>query len=175
MTAYEQMIVLLIFICLGILIGCSLETFRHIGRHYRRNVFIVYTLETLFWISQTAILFFIVWKLYNGNFRIYFILAIICGLQLYNLFVKKFYLPFMHSVLKGLSVLYHAFYALVKGLFYWPIYVTMVVILFACRVILFPFKLLFYWIISLLPKKVYKNISQIGVKCSTILNKYLKN
>lgn len=175
MTAYEQMLVMFIFICCGILIGCSLETFRHFGRFYRRNVFFVYISEVLFWLLQMAFLYYVLWQLNDGILRIYFILAVLVGWQLYHLFFKKIYLPFMRGVFYVCHLFFQVLYHMVRLIIYWPIYFIWKVLITVIRFIFLPIIVVFQWVLSLLPEKMHKNISQIGVRCSTILNKYIKN
>lgn len=175
MTVYEQMLIIFIFICCGILVGCSLETFRHFGRFYRRNVFFVYVSEILFWLIQVAFLYYVLWQLNDGIFRLYFILAVLVGWQIYELFLKKIYLAFMRGVFYVFNMLFQVLYQIVRLIVYWPVYIVWKVFMTIVRFIFSPIIMVFQWILSLLPEKMHKKISQIGVRCSTILTKYLKN
>ena len=166
MTAYEHFLVLFTFICCGFFIGCSLEAFRRLGRAFRRNVFFVYSTEILFWLMQTAFLYYILWRVNDGVLRVYFIIAIVCGFLCYDIFFKAIWRVVIESLIRIIQTVLMILHMFLRILIGWPLY-------FVAICVSYPFMWLFRLIKKIIPKEIYENISQIGLKYSTIVDKYL--
>lgn len=98
MTASEQLLVLLVFISCGWLVGLALEAFRRLRRRIRRNVFFVYLCEIAFWVTQTGILYYVLWRVHDGVFRVYFLGALFVGYFLYEYYFKRLGQRFVQGV-----------------------------------------------------------------------------
>ena len=188
MTLDVQVITMGSMILSGIYLGIVLETYRRFSVWWRNITFLKYLFEICFWLSQTVILFFILFKVNYGEFRFYILLAVLLGFSMYVVLFKKVYVWFLEKLI-------HIVSTIIKWLVYiinlfviqpiiWIINVFINVIqfiwkcgysvfLFILNVLLLPIKLIIIALIFILPKKWLENYSQFSSKCSTIVNNYL--
>jgi len=89
MTAFEQLLVLIVFISCGWIVGFTLEAFRRFRRRIRRNAFFVYICEISFWMAQTSVLYYVLWRVHDGVFRVYFLVALLVGYLFYERYFKQ--------------------------------------------------------------------------------------
>src|SRR5699024_5518630 len=68
-------ITMLTMIAGGVYLGFAFETYRRLTRGLRKNWLFLYVLELGFWFIQTAVLFYILFKVNEGELRIYVFLA----------------------------------------------------------------------------------------------------
>src|SRR5690625_6330308 len=104
MTLHVQVITMGSMILSGIYLGIVLETYRRFSVWWRNITFLKYLFEICFWLSQTVILFFILFKVNNVEFRFYILFAFLLGLTLSVLFFKKLFFWFFEKLFKIVSI-----------------------------------------------------------------------
>jgi len=188
MTLHAQLITMGSMIVSGFYLGIALETFRRFSMWWRNSIFFTYMFEICFWLSQTFILFYVLFKVNYGELRFYVFLAILLGFSMYVVLFKKVYIYLLEllihivsTIIKGVIFLLHV--CIVRPL-YWLFRVLSIiiqwiwtcmysVIVFVINVLLLPVTLMIMVIIFILPHKCSEIYSQFSRRCSTIVNNYL--
>lgn len=170
----------------GIYLGFITETFRRASINWRNNVYATYIFEIGFWVTQTFILFFVLYKVNDGELRVYVFLACLLGFSIYVVLFKTIYKRLLEFMIKVIKVIVKGVIQTIDVLIIQPIkwivhaavivllYVLNVclkLLLFILKVLFYPIKLLLYGIKSLLPEKITKKITNMVMFCSTIIYK----
>ncbi len=179
----------------GFYLGIVQETFRRFTPYWKKSIFLTYLLEIIFWITQTGIIFYVLFRVNAGELRLYVFLACFLGFSMYQVFGKAVYKRLLESIIRIATSILRFFRNLIQGLIITPItwiikfilriivfIITLVgsIVLFALKVILTPFRWILIGIYRLMPNN-FKNIShKLAGFYSTIKNicykwlKYLK-
>jgi len=172
MTLSVQFVTMIAMVLAGLYLGMGLDTFRRFALHWKNSIILTYMLEISFWLMQTFILFFILFRVNGGELRFYVFAAVLLGFSIYQVFVKKLYKRILEKMIQMIAAVCRFFQRLVKALLIAPIkWIFMllvkiilgigsalaVILLFILRVILLPFKYILKLIYRLLPQSV-KNI-----------------
>lgn len=192
MTLTVQFATMLAMVLSGIYLGIILDTFRRFAKHWKKKKIASYLLEVCFWILQTLILFYILFRVNAGELRLYIFLACLLGFSIYQALLKTYYLRILNWIIliskRIMSVFGRIFSILVllplKALFTLCVAVIAFIyriviglILFILKIIGFPFLFLGKLIYSLLPEKIIKILHKLIGFYSTmknILKKWLK-
>src|SRR5699024_11383422 len=113
MTVHQEWVFLGVMICTGVYIGISTDTFRHTIMPLLRNALLYRFLFVLYWLCQTAIVYYILYKMNNGILRFYFLLAVLLGYSAYIVFVQIFYMKCLQCMMNIVRFIWRSFYILV--------------------------------------------------------------
>ncbi|HIV75636.1 MAG TPA: hypothetical protein H9895_11235 [Candidatus Pseudogracilibacillus intestinigallinarum] len=113
MTVHQEWVFLGVMICTGVYIGISTDTFRHTIMPLLRNALLYRFLFVLYWLCQTAIVYYILYKMNNGILRFYFLLAVLLGYSAYIVFVQTFYMKCLQCMMHIVRFIWRAIYILV--------------------------------------------------------------
>src|SRR5690625_5859173 len=75
MTLNVQFLTMLFMVVSGFYLGIALETFRRFSPLWRHRPVLVYIFEVSFWLIQTFIIFYVLYKVNAGELRVYIFLA----------------------------------------------------------------------------------------------------
>src|SRR5690625_3097491 len=92
MTLDVQFMIMISMILGGIYLGVALETFRRFSRAWEKNTILLYIMEICFWLIQSFVLFYILFRVNGGEIRVYVILAGCLGFAIYIALVASFYI-----------------------------------------------------------------------------------
>src|SRR5699024_5655404 len=106
MTLHVQLITMLTMIAGGVYLGCAFETYRRLTRGLRKSWLFLYVLELGLWFIQTAVLFYMLFKVNGGELRIYVFLACLLGYSMYVVIFQKRH----QQILEGSTRLIKAFF-----------------------------------------------------------------
>ncbi|WP_404456533.1 spore cortex biosynthesis protein YabQ [Virgibacillus necropolis] len=169
-----------------------LDTFRRASPHWKNSVFLSYLMETIFWFSQTLLLFYILYRVNSGELRFYVFVACLLGFATYQALAATAYKKLLeHMIQLALSV-YRFFAKAIRVLIVTPIVfvfsllfsaisytlqVLFIVLLTIAKIIFAPFKWIFMLIYGLLPEVIKNYLHKIAGFYSTMENiskKWLK-
>lgn len=185
MTLSVQFITLITMILSGFYLGVIQETFRRFTVYWKGRLFFTYFLEILFWITQAGILFYILYRVNQGEIRLYIILACLLGFSMYQALAKKLYLKLLERFIRLFSSFYRGILRLINLLVISPlqwIFFTIYrmikttlfgagkILLWLCRLVFTPFRWMFLGVFRLLPEPVQKFFLQMAGFCSKIKN-----
>ncbi|GIO24235.1 spore cortex biosynthesis protein YabQ [Oceanobacillus sp. J11TS1] len=193
MTLSTQFITLITMIISGFYLGIVQETFRRFTIYWKGRLFLTYSLEILFWVTQAGILFYILYRVNQGELRLYIVLACLFGFSIYQALVKQAYKRLLEHVIQILRAIYQGIEKLIKILLISPlrwIILTLYrmikailigilkIVMWIFRFVFTPFRWVGTGIFRLLPKPIQKLFLQIAgfySKIQNIVNKWLQS
>lgn len=181
MTLHEQWLTMLTMIAGGIWLGFALETYRRLLRRLLKHALYGYVLESLFWISQTILLFTLLYRINDAVLSVYVFLSCLLGYSIYQVFCKKVYQTVLEAVIR---ISHKFFYWLLKTmdtLLLQPLWLIIRFLLHCLYRIWVLVRWLLLFVFSctrsllkfILPKKVYIITSKWYAFCSTIKDKLI--
>lgn len=189
MTLSIQFMTILSMIAGGVYLGAALDTYRRFAHRIRKKKWLIYSAEILFWVGQTVILFYLLFKVNNGELRVYVYIACLLGFSMYQALFKRSF----HKVLDLFIRISCAIGRFLRRLFQTVIFrpiaglvqIAIVCILsiiqlvgtiigFIGKICLYPLMLLLKGINRLLPQRLRKMLHKVTILCSTIGNRCKK-
>jgi len=189
MTLDVQFMTMISMILGGIYLGVALETFRRFSRAWEKNTILLYIMEICFWLIQSFVLFYILFRVNGGEIRVYVILAGCLGFAIYKALVARIYIRILERFIIIVASIYRLFVRIINGIIITPI---KYVIQFIISLLIWTFKgitvlitffltIVFgpiFWILKkvyhLLPKRVQQFLYKLVDFYSTIENITIK-
>ncbi|MGE7763561.1 spore cortex biosynthesis protein YabQ [Peribacillus sp. NPDC097895] len=191
-----QFYTLLAMIGMGSAFGAALDTYSRFLKRSERKRWIVFIHDFLFWIIQGLLIFYVLFLVNEGEFRLYLFLALLCGFSAYQALFKGFYQRLLEFLIILVIKLARFITASVHMLVFLPIKWVIVsaiaiiigickfvltllkwagkILLFILNIFLKPLKWILTYIWNLLPVFVTKNVGKFYNKGKGILLK-IKN
>ena len=183
MTLSTQFMTMLAMISMGIFFGAGLDTYNRFLKRSKRKSLLVFINDVLFWVIQGLFIFFVLFRVNQGELRFYIFIALICGFAAYQSLFKVIYLRLLERLISIVISLIRFFTKMVYLLIYKPIYIVITTILeiilmigkslyalfiWLITIVLFAIKVLFMpilWILLLIwklsPKTIKKSVEKI--------------
>jgi spore cortex biosynthesis protein YabQ len=196
MTLTIQFYTLLAMIGMGSGFGAALDTYSRFLNRSERKRWVVFIHDFLFWIIQGLLIFYVLFLVNEGEFRLYLFLALLCGFSAYQALFKGFYQRFLEFliilVIKLARFIANSVHMLIFLPIKWVIVAVLAIIVgigkfvlallkWAGKILLFiltifwrPLKWILTYIWNLLPVFVTKNVGKFYNKGKGILLK-IKN
>lgn len=179
MTLHTQFMTMGAMIVGGMYVGFANETFRRFVPLWQRSNFLIYSLEILFWLLQTSVLYYVLYRINYGELRLYLLFALISGFLLYLALFQKIYIKtlnfFINIIRRILITLYKLCMLPIVYISRFLIKVVKLVVYTSAKVIQLVVNYIVIGLIKLLlPKKVYKFISKKLALCSTMVHTLYK-
>ena len=95
----EQVYSLLIYVCSGIIIGILFDIFRVLRKTFNTTDLITYIEDLLFWLITGIFIIFVLFKISNGQIRIYNIIGLLLGTIAYILLISKIFINISVKIL----------------------------------------------------------------------------
>lgn len=179
MTLNIQLLTMMTMIIGGIYLGLAQETYYRITSRLRKNVFFTYFFDPIFWVVQTVILFYLLFRVNNGEIRFYIILACFLGFSMYVVLFQTTYRTILEGCIKLLTWIIKTIITLINMIIIAPLCILFRII---CKALLFTLRILGNignFILHILhklaktwlPEKIYKNIFKRVTFCSTMIVK----
>lgn len=189
MTLQVQFLTMISMIMSGFYLGIARDTYRRFSPYWRHFMFLRYLFEVVFWMTQTLLLFYILYRVNAGELRTYIFIACLLGFSIYKVIFSSLYKKILEVAIRILLMIYHFGKEVFRMFIVTPIrgilYLILLVFQFIISILFFIIKLIIIpirWAVelafSLLPKKAQKNISKMVELYSIIKNtsiKWVKN
>ncbi|WP_339230720.1 spore cortex biosynthesis protein YabQ [Oceanobacillus sp. FSL K6-2867] len=185
MSLSIQFLTMITMVLSGFYLGIVQETFRRLTYYWKRRVFITYFLEISFWLTQTAIILYVLFRVNAGEIRVYVILACLLGFSIYQVLAKSTYKRLLEWMIRITAAVYRFFSNLlhtliispiswtVRTLFrliFWMFTLITTIILFILKIALTPFVWIGKGIYQLIPDGFKKNLHKLAGFYSTMKN-----
>ncbi|WP_152657391.1 spore cortex biosynthesis protein YabQ [Oceanobacillus sp. CFH 90083] len=121
MTLSTQFLTLMTMILSGFYLGIAQETFRRFMIYWKERLFLTYFLEILFWMIQAGILFYILYRVNQGELRIYIVLACLFGFSIYQALAKQVYKKILEYLIRVFKAIYRGIERLINFLLISPL------------------------------------------------------
>ncbi|MFD1362569.1 spore cortex biosynthesis protein YabQ [Lentibacillus salinarum] len=185
MTLDVQFITMISMTCGGFYLGMALDTFRRLSIYWRPRVFLVYVMEISFWLTQTLLLYYVLFRVNSGELRFYVFVALLLGFAMYQALAAKVYKRLLERVIRMTMSIYHMLANMIRAIIVTPI---LFIVQLLVTVVVFTGKLLWhvvrhilkivwvpvFWLLRLiyrmLPYSIQKNLHKIAGFYSTIEN-----
>lgn len=183
MTLSTQFLTMLSMIGMGSMFGALLDTYNRFLKRQKRQTWIVFINDILFWILQALIIFYVLFLVNKGEIRFYIFLALLCGFAMYQSLLKSSYLKILETAISTVISVIHFLQKTFQILIYRPVVallsfifsVTILtgqgllslfrllirVIFLLIKVLLKPFELLLLLFWKLLPKGIKKYVEKL--------------
>lgn len=183
MTLSTQFMTMLAMIGMGIFFGAGLDTYNRFLKRSKRKSWLVFINDVLFWILQGLFIFFVLFRVNQGELRFYIFIALLCGFATYQSLFKVIYLKWLEMLISLVISLLKFFSKLVYLLIYKPIYFVIttlfelilaigkgllvlfkwfiMAIWFVIKVVFMPIKWILLLIWKLSPKTIKKSVEKI--------------
>lgn len=99
MNLTVQFETMLAMIAAGLYVGAALDTYTRFVKRRRRFHLMTIVSDLFFWLVQSIIIFYVLFLVNNGQFRIYIIFALLCGYAAYQSLFRSSYIRLLNFVL----------------------------------------------------------------------------
>lgn len=172
----------------GIYLSFATETYYRISRLWKKRIVFRYGCELMYWISQTMLLYAVLYRVNYGQLRLYIFLACFCGVSIYIVLFQRSYKRVLEWLIetgqKIAKKLLRFFYVLLFNPLYrlvrFLLQIVRFIFVYSYRFILSLINILFFPLRRLLRfakikfvKKLEKGTQTRSI-CSTIKDKLIK-
>ncbi len=173
----------------GFYLGLIQDTFRRFSAYWKDRRIMTYLMEVCFWLTQTMLLFYILFRINGGELRFYIIAACLLGFAFYQAVAANIYKKLLEYLIHIAANIYRFIENVVQALIIspikwvvklvyaivlWLIKIIGTILLFILTVIITPFKWFFQLIYRLLPEKIQLYIFKVAGFYSTMKNICIK-
>src|SRR5699024_2786866 len=189
MTLHVQFMSLISMVIGGFYLGMAIDTFRRFSTYWERNIFFKYSLEICFWLMQSLILFYVLFRVNDGEIRFYIFLSCLLGFATYQALAAFIYKQLLEGVIRIVRSIYRFFKRLIEVLIIipvkwlvttlfmvvlWVVQLIFTILFWILEMLFFPLGALINHIYQRLPKKVHRYLYKYAGIYSTIGNIYVK-
>ncbi|WP_164670631.1 spore cortex biosynthesis protein YabQ [Virgibacillus doumboii] len=192
MTLSVQFLTMISMVLGGFYLGIIQDTHRRFSIHWKQNKFLTYFMEISFWLTQTMLLYYVLFQVNSGELRFYVFAANLLGFSIYQVFAANAYKRFLEHVIRVCLNVYQFIEKVVQRLIITPVKfliqllittvlflanLLMTVIRYVAKIIFTPISWLFQRLFRLLPKNIQNYLHKLAGFYSTIENivkKWLK-
>lgn len=189
MTLHVQFMTIIMMVSGGFYLGMALDTFRRFSWHWKKRAFLKYFLEIGFWLVQSLILFYVLYRVNNGELRLYVFLSCLLGFATYQALASNIYKQLLESIVRILRTIYRFFERLIQVLVItpivwilktiymmvlWVIRLVMTVLLWVLSTLFYPIRRLVGFIYQRSPKKIHHFLYKFVRIYSTIKHTCIK-
>lgn len=189
MTLQVQFLTMISMIIGGFYLGIAHDTNRRFSPYWRKRAFLRYMLEAVFWMAQTLLLFYILYRVNAGELRAYIFIACMLGFSMYKVLFATTYKRILEVIIRVVRMIYRFFEKVIhmviitpiRGIIYLIVHVfqlIMSILFFIIRLIYAPLAWMMKLLFSLLPGSIQKKIRKLLGFYSIMKNtsiKWVKN
>lgn len=140
---------MLSMIGMGAGIGAALDTYHRFLQRSKRNKWIVFINDLLFWAVQALLTFYVLLLVNEAELRIYVFLALFCGFAAYQSLLKKLYMNILERTIRFTIQTYRVLAALFKAVIITPIVYLVQLLIALLWLIIRVLKAVLFWIYRL--------------------------
>ena len=105
----------------GFFVGVALETFRRFSLTWKNNIILVFFMEICFWLIQSFVLFYVLFRVNGGEIRIYVIVAGFLGFAIYKAVAATLYKRILERLISIIVSIYRFFARIINGIIIIPV------------------------------------------------------
>lgn len=167
----------------GLYLGIIQETFRRFSIHWKRRRFLAYFMEISFWLTQTMLLYYLLFRVNSGELRFYVFVAVLLGFSVYQVLVANAYQWLLEHIIRIMLKCFRFIESVINILIITPVkFIIQLVVtcvlfvlqallrigIFLGKLILFPILWMFRTLFGILPKNIQENLYKLARFYSTI-------
>lgn len=185
MTLHIQFATMFTMIAGGFYLGLAKDTLRRFSRLWEGRPFFVYGIEISFWLMNTSILFYLLYRVNAGELRLIIFIACLLGYATYQALAQSIYKRILEVCIGWATACFRWIAHVISVLFIRPIRALLrfvkrcimslllfigTTLWFLLRLLFFPVKWLGKGIYALLPEIIIKKLPKRERICSIIKN-----
>lgn len=121
MSLTTQFYTMLAMIAMGSFFGASFDTYNRFLKRSKRNRWIIFFHDVLFWAVEGLLIFYILFLVNYGEIRFYIFLALLCGFAAYQALLKRGFLVILESVITFVATVYKFMLKTLYNFIYIPV------------------------------------------------------
>ncbi|MFD2761413.1 spore cortex biosynthesis protein YabQ [Lentibacillus juripiscarius] len=106
MTLSVQFLTMISMTAGGFYLGMILDTYRRLSIHWKSSPFMKYFMEIVFWLTQTMLLYYVLFRVNSGELRFYVFLACLLGFSMYQGLAARPYKAFLEHIIRMVAAAY---------------------------------------------------------------------
>ncbi|TMN22335.1 spore cortex biosynthesis protein YabQ [Lentibacillus cibarius] len=106
MTLSVQFLTMISMTAGGFYLGMILDTYRRLSIHWKSSPFMKYFMEIIFWLTQTMVLYYVLFRVNSGELRFYVFLACLLGFSMYQGLAANVYKAFLEHMIRVVTAMY---------------------------------------------------------------------
>ncbi|MFC4558564.1 spore cortex biosynthesis protein YabQ [Virgibacillus kekensis] len=100
MTLSVQFLTMISMVLGGFYLGLSLDTFRRFSVYWRKKKVLLYFMEISFWLTQTVLLYYLLFRVNSGELRFYVFIACLLGFSMYQVLASTIYQRLLEHLIR---------------------------------------------------------------------------
>lgn len=172
MTLHIQFLTMASMIVGGFYLGMARDTFRRLSSYWNDRPFLPYLFEVTFWVTQTFILFYVLYRVNAGELRFFIFVACLLGFSMYQVIAATIYKKILEQMITMIAAVSRfckkVTHLLVITPVKWVLNMIMHILQSLIMLLLWIIKVAFLpikWVLqlgyNLLPKKIKKNVRKL--------------
>lgn len=189
MTLSVQFITMIAMVLGGFYLGMVKDTYQRFTPYWKDRIIFTYFMEICFWLTQTVLLFYVLFRVNGGELRLYIFAACLLGFAIYQVIAANIYKKVLEQIIRVFTATYHFFERIIKAFIITPILWTVKLLLllllflirligtilfFVLKILVLPIKWMLQLVYYLLPKQIKKYLFKIAGLYSTMKNICIK-
>ncbi|WP_077329967.1 spore cortex biosynthesis protein YabQ [Virgibacillus siamensis] len=185
MTLNVQFITMIAMVIGGLYLGIIQETFRRFSVHWKRRRVMAYFMEISFWLSQTMILYYLLFRVNNGELRFYVFVAVLLGFSVYQALVANIYKRLLEQIISIVLKCFRIIEKVINFLIITPVkfiiqvavtcvmfvlHILLNIVRYVLKVVVAPILWIFRALFGILPENIQNKLYKIAEFYSTIEN-----
>lgn len=185
MTLDVQFITMISMVAGGFYLGVALDTFRRLSIYWKQRLFLIYFMEISFWLTQTLLLYYVLFLVNSGELRFYVLLAVVLGFSMYRALAANTFKRLLEHVIQITAAIYRFLENMIQTVIMTPITfivqlvvnvvvftinLLMNVIQYILKIVFILVLWLFRLIFRLLPQTIQRKLHKMAGFYSTIKN-----
>lgn len=180
-TLTTQFLTMLTMIAMGNWLGAALDTYRRFLQKRKPNSWLMIINDTIFWVFQALLLFYVLYLVNEGEIHFYIFLALLLGFSMYQSLFKNIYLFILNQLIRLCKKIYSFIVKILTVLFFKPIlWLVNIVVTFLLVIGKLILQLLEWilkplmWLFGLLGKQISRSVKMGAKKISHIFIKIFR-
>lgn len=189
MTLSVQFITMIAMVLSGFYLGIIRDTYMRFTPYWKKRIILTYFMEICFWLTQTVLLFYVLFRVNGGELRLYIFAACLLGFSIYQVFAANSYKKILEQIIRVLTATYRFIERIIRVLIIAPIVWIVkallllivfllqavgTILLFVLKVLILPIKWVLQLVYYLLPKPIKNYLYKIAGFYSTMKNICIK-
>lgn len=185
MTLDVQFITMIAMMIGGFYLGVASDTFRRLCVYWKQRVVLKYFMEIGFWLTQTLLLYYVLFQANSGELRFYVFVALLLGFAMYQALAANMYKRLLEYLIGIIVQIYRFLVKVTRVIIIIPVtfliqlIITIIVgtatillklIRFTFKIVLAPVIWLFRMVFRMLPQSIQKRLHKIAGFYSIIEN-----
>lgn len=185
MTLDVQFITMIAMMIGGFYLGVASDTFRRLCVYWKQRVVLKYFMEIGFWLTQTLLLYYVLFQVNSGELRFYVFVALLLGFAMYQALAANMYKRLLEYLIGIIVQIYRFLVKVTRVIIIIPVtfliqlIITIIVgtatillklIRFTFKIVLAPVIWLFRMVFRMLPQSIQKRLHKIAGFYSIIEN-----